>query len=134
MIERLADYTTLKVGGPAQVVHAKTEAEIIEAIFGQGEYFDIKDDVQDIDGNPIDVGKLREQLLEDFAKASICADISISSSLAITDSAYRGSIAHTSPLALIALTMVLLLSIVSSASCARSCRVWPFLRIQHLFC
>ena len=32
MIERLADYTTLKVGGPAQVIHAKSEAEIIDAI------------------------------------------------------------------------------------------------------
>ena len=32
MAERLADYTTLKVGGLANIVHAQTEAEIIKAI------------------------------------------------------------------------------------------------------
>ena len=32
MTERLADYTTLKVGGPANIVHARSEAEIIKAI------------------------------------------------------------------------------------------------------
>jgi hypothetical protein len=46
-------------------------AEIIEAIFGQGEYFDIKDDIQDLDGNPLDVGKLRAQLMEDFSKDKV---------------------------------------------------------------
>ena len=32
MAEKLADYTTLKVGGLANVVHAKTETELISAI------------------------------------------------------------------------------------------------------
>ena len=32
MAEKLADYTTLKVGGLANIVHAKTEAELISAI------------------------------------------------------------------------------------------------------
>ena len=32
MAEKLADYTTLKVGGLANVVHAKTEAEVISAL------------------------------------------------------------------------------------------------------
>ena len=42
-------------------------AEIMEAIFGQGEYFDIKDDVNDQNGS-IDVEKLKMQLMEDFAQ------------------------------------------------------------------
>jgi len=42
-------------------------AEIMEAIFGQGEYFDIKDDVNDQNGS-IDVEKLKLQLMEDFAQ------------------------------------------------------------------
>jgi hypothetical protein len=40
-------------------------AEIMEAIFGQGEYFDIKDDIRDQNG-AIDVEKLKQQLMEDF--------------------------------------------------------------------
>jgi hypothetical protein len=43
-------------------------AEIIEAIFGSGEYFDIKDDVKDIDGNPMDVEMLKLQMMEDLKK------------------------------------------------------------------
>ena len=43
-------------------------AEIIEAIFGSGEYFDIKDDVKDIDGNPMDVEMLKVQMMEDLKK------------------------------------------------------------------
>ena len=42
-------------------------AEIMEAIFGQGEYFDIKDDINDQNG-AIDVEKLKAQLYEDFAQ------------------------------------------------------------------
>ena len=41
-------------------------AEIMEAIFGQGEFFDIADDVQDVNGTPIDVGLIKNQLMEDF--------------------------------------------------------------------
>jgi hypothetical protein len=41
-------------------------AEIMEAIFGQGDFFDIKDDLKDIDGNPMDVEALKAQLMEDF--------------------------------------------------------------------
>jgi hypothetical protein len=43
-------------------------AEIIEAIFGSGEFFDIKDDLQDVDGNPMDVEFLKLQMMEDFKK------------------------------------------------------------------
>ena len=41
-------------------------AEIMEAIFGNGEYFDIKDDVQDMNGNPMDVEALKVLLREDM--------------------------------------------------------------------
>ena len=43
-------------------------AEIMEAIFGSGEYFDIKDDVKDIDGNPMDVEMIKIQMMEDLKK------------------------------------------------------------------
>ena len=46
-------------------------AEIMEAIFGQGEFFDIEDNIQDINGNPIDVELIRSQLMEDFKKDKI---------------------------------------------------------------
>jgi hypothetical protein len=41
-------------------------AEIIEAIFGQGEFFDIQDDVRDVNGSPLDVAMIKAQLMEDF--------------------------------------------------------------------
>ena len=56
--------------GTQQAVETR-HAEIMEAIFGQGDFFDIKDDVQDVDGSPIDVIKLKEQLDEDFKKDKI---------------------------------------------------------------
>ena len=46
-------------------------AEIMEAIFGQGEFFDIEDNIQDINGNPIDVEVIKSQLMEDFKKDKI---------------------------------------------------------------
>jgi len=46
-------------------------AEVMEAIFGQGEFFDIQDDLQDINKNPIDVGVLKAQLMEDFKQDKI---------------------------------------------------------------
>jgi hypothetical protein len=46
-------------------------AEILEAIFGQGEFFDIQDDLQDINGSPLDVGVLKAQLMEDFKQDKI---------------------------------------------------------------
>jgi hypothetical protein len=41
-------------------------AEIMEAIFGQGDFFDIEDDLKDVNGNPLDVEMLKAQLMEDF--------------------------------------------------------------------
>jgi hypothetical protein len=46
-------------------------AEIMEAIFGQGEFFDIEDNIQDVNGNPIDVEMIKAQLMEDFKKDKI---------------------------------------------------------------
>lgn len=50
----------------AQQAVETRHAEIMEAIFGQGEYFDIKDDIKDINNNPIDVEIIKSQLMEDF--------------------------------------------------------------------
>ena len=46
-------------------------AEIMEAIFGQGDFFDIEDNLQDIGGNPIDVELIKAQMMEDFKKDKI---------------------------------------------------------------
>lgn len=46
-------------------------AEIMEAIFGQGEWFDIEDDIKDINGTAIDVEQLKAQLMEDFNRDKI---------------------------------------------------------------
>jgi hypothetical protein len=46
-------------------------AEILEAIFGQGDFFDIEDDLKDIDGSPLDVEMLKKQLMEDFKQDKI---------------------------------------------------------------
>lgn len=46
-------------------------AEVMEAIFGQGEFFDIKDDIKDVNGSAVDVEQLKNQLYEDFAQDNI---------------------------------------------------------------
>lgn len=46
-------------------------AEIMEAIFGNGEFFDIKDDVRDYNNNPMDVEAIKIQLKEDLEKHKI---------------------------------------------------------------
>lgn len=46
-------------------------AEILEAIFGQGEFFDIKDDIMDVNGNPLDIEEIKLKLNEDFARDKI---------------------------------------------------------------
>jgi hypothetical protein len=43
----------------------------MEAIFGNGEFFDIKDDVQDMNGNPMDVEMIRVMLREDLERHKI---------------------------------------------------------------
>ena len=56
--------------GTQQAVETR-HAEIMEAIFGQGDFFDIEDDVKDVDGSPIDVMMIKQQLAEDFKKDKI---------------------------------------------------------------
>jgi hypothetical protein len=46
-------------------------AEIMEAIFGQGDFFDIEDNIQDVNGVAIDVELIKAQLAEDFKKDKI---------------------------------------------------------------
>lgn len=46
-------------------------AEILEAIFGNGEFFDIKDDIMDYNGNPMDVQAMRAVLMEDLTANKI---------------------------------------------------------------
>ena len=43
----------------------------MEAIFGQGEWFDIEDDIRDVNGTPLDVEALKAQLMEDFNRDKI---------------------------------------------------------------
>ena len=45
-------------------------AEIMEAIFGQGEFFDIEDDLADKNGS-VDIEQLKKQLYEDFRQNKI---------------------------------------------------------------
>ena len=59
-----------KIISPATQQAIETRhAEIIEAIFGQGEFFDIADDT--IDKQSMDVEKLKNQLNDDFAQDKI---------------------------------------------------------------
>jgi hypothetical protein len=46
-------------------------AEIMEAIFGQGDFFDIEDDLKDVNGDPLDIEMLKNQLMEDFKQDKI---------------------------------------------------------------
>ena len=55
----------------AQQAVETRHAEIMEAIFGQGEFFDIQDDLRDVNGNPLDVSMLKAQLMEDFKQDKI---------------------------------------------------------------
>lgn len=72
-----------KIVSPATQQAIETRhAEIMEAIFGQGDYFDIKDDLNDVNGTKLDVEKLKNQLKEDFAQDKIRKSIESISLLA----------------------------------------------------
>ena len=61
-----------KIVSPATQQAVETRhAEIMEAIFGQGDFFDIEDDVKDVNGNDIDVELIKAQMMEDFKKDKI---------------------------------------------------------------
>jgi hypothetical protein len=60
-----------KIISPATQQAIETRhAEIMEAIFGQGDFFDIKDDIDDKNGH-IDVEMLKNHLKEDFSRDKI---------------------------------------------------------------
>ena len=70
--DKTRDSERSRIISPATQQAVETRhAEIIEAIFGQGEFFDIQDDIKDVDGNPMDVEALKAQLMEDFKQDKI---------------------------------------------------------------
>ena len=70
--DKTRDSERSRIISPATQQAVETRhAEIMEAIFGQGEFFDIEDDIQDVNGNSLDVEIIRAQLMEDFKKDKI---------------------------------------------------------------
>lgn len=69
--DKTRDSERSKVISPATQQAIETRhAEIMEAIFGQGEFFDIDDDLTDKSG-ALDIEKMKRQLYEDFAQDKI---------------------------------------------------------------
>lgn len=69
--DKTRDSERSRIISPATQQAVETRhAEVMEAIFGQGEFFDIKDDLKDQNGS-IDVETLKNQLYEDFAQDKI---------------------------------------------------------------
>ena len=70
--DKTRDSERSRIVSPATQQAVETRhAEIMEAIFGQGDFFDIEDDIKDVNGNDIDVEVLKAQLMEDFSKDKI---------------------------------------------------------------
>lgn len=70
--DRTRDSERSRIISPATQQAIETRhAEIMEAIFGQGEWFDIQDDIRDVNGNPLDIEMLKAQLMEDFNRDKI---------------------------------------------------------------
>lgn len=67
--ERSSERSRIISPATQQAVETR-HAEIMEAIFGQGEFFDIADDINDQNG-ALDVEKLKKQLQEDFRQNKI---------------------------------------------------------------
>lgn len=67
--ERQSERSKLISPATQQAIETR-HAEFMEAVFGQGEYFDIKDDVEDKNGS-LDVEQLKKRLYEDFSKDKI---------------------------------------------------------------
>ena len=65
---RESERSQLVTPAMAQAVESK-QAEISEAVFGRGEWFDIEDDIND--QNPADIELVRRQMHEDFRKSRI---------------------------------------------------------------
>ena len=70
--DRTRDSERSRIISPATQQAIETRhAEIMEAIFGQGEWFDIEDDIRDVNGTPLDVEQIKAQLMEDFNRDKI---------------------------------------------------------------
>ena len=70
--DKTRDSERSRIISPATQQAVETRhAEIMEAIFGQGDFFDIEDDIKDVNGNPLDIEMLRAQLMEDFKRDKI---------------------------------------------------------------
>jgi hypothetical protein len=70
--DRTRDSERSRIISPATQQAIETRhAEIMEAIFGQGEWFDIEDDIKDVNGNSLDVEMIKNQLMEDFNRDKI---------------------------------------------------------------
>lgn len=65
--DKTRDSERSRIISPATQQAVETRhAEIVEAIFGNGEYFDIQDDIADYNGNPMDVEEMKLKLQEDM--------------------------------------------------------------------
>ena len=70
--DKTRDSERSRIVAPATQQAVETRhAEIMEAIFGQGEFFDIEDDIKDVNGTPLDIEQIKNQLAEDFKKDKI---------------------------------------------------------------
>lgn len=70
--DKTRDSERSRIISPATQQAVETRhAEIIEAIFGQGEFFDIQDDIKDVNGNPMDVEAIKLMMMEDFKRDKI---------------------------------------------------------------
>mgnify|MGYP000016392467 CR=1 FL=1 len=70
--DRTRDSERSRIISPATQQAIETRhSEIMEAIFGQGDWFDIEDDINDVNGDPLDVEAIRAQLMEDFNRDKI---------------------------------------------------------------
>ena len=70
--DKTRDSERSRIISPATQQAVETRhAEIIEAIFGSGDFFDIQDDLKDVDGNPMDVEALKLMMMEDFKRDKI---------------------------------------------------------------
>ena len=70
--DKTRDSERSRIVAPATQQAVETRhAEIMEAIFGQGEFFDIEDDIRDVNGSPLDIEAIKNQLSEDFKKDKI---------------------------------------------------------------
>jgi hypothetical protein len=70
--DKTRDSERSRIISPATQQAVETRhAEIMEAIFGNGDFFDIEDDVTDVNGTELDVNQIKAQLMDDFKKDKI---------------------------------------------------------------